>query len=442
MSETLCSGSVTTKLQRIAELASKDRRRVFTSVAHVIDLEWMKEAYRRTRKDGATGVDDCTAADYAANLEVNLSALAQRVRSGSYKPPPVRRALIPKDGGKTRPIGIPTFEDKIAQRAVAMVLEAIYEQSFHDLSFGFRPGRSAHDALVELQRRPTYWQRCWVIEADIESFFDTIDHTKLRSVLDQRVRDGVIRRLIDKWLRAGVLNQGRIEYPEFGTPQGGVISPILANIFLDEVLDRWFTTVVWPRAKGLIKFVRYADDFVLLFNRKDQAERVMAVLPKRFEKFGLRLHPEKTRMLSFNCPGRREPRTQRERSFDFLGFTHYWVKSRSGGWVVRQTTAKARFRRSLRRVKERCRRMLHAPVERQHQVLCSMLRGHNNYFGITGNGRALERFRTEVRHIWGRSLARRSGRRFAWQRFAPLLERFPLPLPHPPRSVITSKSAT
>jgi RNA-directed DNA polymerase len=273
MSETLRSGSVTTKLQRIAELASKDRKRVFTRVSHVIDLDWMKEAYRRTRKDGAVGVDGRTAADYAQNLEANLSTLVERVHKGMYKPPPVLRAVIPKAGGKKRSIGIPTFEDKIVQRAVAMVLEGIYEQDFHDLSFGFRPGRSAHDALEELQRRPTYWNRCWIIEADIESFFDTIDHVKLRSVLDQRVRDGVIRRLIDKWLRAGVVEQGRLWRPDAGTPQGGVISPLLANIFLDEVLDQWFTKVVWPLSKGRIKFVRYADDCA---PRRRGKEAVMA----------------------------------------------------------------------------------------------------------------------------------------------------------------------
>ncbi len=442
MSETLRSGSVTTKLQRIAELARKDRTRVLTSVSHVIDLAWMKEAYRRTRKDGAVGVDGCTAADYEKNLEANLSALVERVHEGTYKPPPVLRALIPKAGGKKRPIGIPTFQDKIVQRAVAMVLEAIYEQDFHALSFGFRPRRSAHDALIELQRRPTYWNRCWIIEADIESFFDTIDHARLRSVLDQRVRDGVIRRLIDKWLRAGVMEQGRLWRPDAGTPQGGVISPLLANIFLNEVLDQWFEEVVWPRMRGRSKFVRYADDFVLLFDREDSARRVMAVLPKRFEKYGLRLHPEKTRLLSFNNPDIDKPRAQRARSFDFLGFTHYWARSRKGRNVVKQRTAKSRFTRSLQRVKDRCRRMMHDPIEKQHRELSAILRGHYNYFGITGNGDALVRFRHHAVRIWGRSLARRSGRRHVWEWFQPLLKRRPLPLPHPPRSICPSEPAT
>jgi group II intron reverse transcriptase/maturase len=303
MSETLCSGNVTTRLRRIAELAREDRSRVFTSVAHAIDLEWMKEACRRTRKDGAAGVDGLSWAVYATDLEENLGALATKIRSGVYRPPPVRRAHIPKASGGERAIGIPTIEDKIAQRAVAMLLEAIYEQDFLPVSYGFRPGRSAHQALEELQRRPTYWKRCWVIDADIQSFFDTIDHTKLRSILDRRVRDGVIRTMVDRWLNAGVLEQGRLVRPDEGTPQGGVISPLLANIFLHEVLDMWLERDVRPRLRRRMQVVRYADDFVLLLEREEDARRVMAVLPKRFERFGLKLHPEKTRLLSLTARG-------------------------------------------------------------------------------------------------------------------------------------------
>ena len=442
MAETLRSGNVTTKLQRIAELAREDRRRVFTSVAHAIDLEWMKEACRRTRKDGAAGVDGCTWADYATNLEANLGALATKIRSGTYRPPPVRRAYIPKASGSERPIGIPSFEDKIAQRAVAMLLGAIYEQDFKPCSYGFRPGRSAHQALEELQRRPTYWERCWVIDADIQSFFDTIDHTKLRSILDQRVRDGVIRTLVDRWLGAGVLEQGRFMRLDEGTPQGGVISPLLANIFLHEVLDQWVEHDVWPRLKGHVRLVRYADDLVLLLQHEEDARRVMAVLPKRFERFGLKLHPEKTRLLSFDSPGLGKERAQRERSFDFLGLTHFWARSRKGRWVVKQRTAKSRFARGLKALKERCRRMRHHSLREQHEAMCRMLRGHVNYFGITGNGDAINRYRFAAIRIWGRSLARRNNRRFAWRRFKPLLESFPLPAAKPVRSVAPSEPAT
>ncbi len=442
MTETLRLGNVTTKLRRIAELARKDRTRIFTSVAHAIDLDWMKEAYRRTRKDGAAGVDGCTWANYATNLEANLEALAAKIRAGNYRPPPVRRAHIPKASGGTRPIGIPTFEDKIAQRAVAMLLEAIYEQDFDPDSYGFRPGRSAHQALEELQRRPTYWKRCWVIEADIQNFFDTIDHTMLRSFLDQRVRDGVIRTLIDRWLNAGVLEEGRVTRPADGTPQGGVISPLLANIFLHEVLDRWVARDVRPRMKGQLRSIRYADDFVLLLSREDDARRAMTVLYKRFERFKLKLHPEKTRILSFDSPGVGTERAQRARSFEFLGLTHYWARSRRGRWLVKQRTANTRFSRGLKAVKERCRRMRHHRLRDQHEALCRMLRGHFNYYGITGNGDALRRFRHEAERIWGRSLARRNSRRFAWQRFKPLLERYPLPKPRPIHSVCPSEPAT
>jgi RNA-directed DNA polymerase len=440
MNETQGSENVTTKLRRVAELAG--RYRVLTSVSHVIDLEWMKEAYRRTRKSGAVGVDGQTSTEYAANLEQNLTVLLRKLRSGTYRPAPVRRTHIPKGQGKTRPIGVPTFEDKVAQRAVAMLLEAVYEPGFHPDSYGFRPGRNAHQALVELQKRPTYWENCWMIEADIQSFFDTIDHTKLRSILDQRVRDGVIRRLIDKWLKAGVMEEGLVTRPEAGTPQGGVLSPLLANIFLHEVFDAWIVRDVWRRVKGRMKFVRYADDFVLIFQREESARRVMAVLPKRFERFGLNLHPDKTRLLSFDSPGLGRPRAQRERSFDFLGFTHYWARSRNGRWVVKQRTSKGRFTRSLARLKEQCREMRHWRLAEQHQMLCRMLRGHYNYFGITGNGEALARFGHEAERIWGRSLARRNNRRFAWRHFKALLDRYAFPKPRPIHSVQPSEPAT
>jgi group II intron reverse transcriptase/maturase len=280
-----------------------------------------------------------------------------------------------------------------------------------------------------------------VIEADIQSFFDTIEHAQLRSTLDQRVRDGVIRRLVDRWLNAGVMENGSVRLTELGTPQGGVISPLLANIFLHEVLDQWIEREVRPRMKSGMKLVRYADDFVLLFVREDDARRVMTVLGKRFERFGLKLHPEKTRMLSFSSPERNKARAQRQRSFDFLGFTHFWARSRKGRWVVKQRTAKGRLSRALKRVKEQCRRMRHVPIAHQHRTLCAMLRGHYNYFGITGNGDALRGVHYATRRIWMRSLARRNGRRFTWTRFASLIERFPLPRPSPSRSVVPSEPA-
>ena len=264
-----------TKRHWIAELARRKPGAVLYSLNHVIDFEWMREAYLQTRKDGATGIDGVTAADYEANLEANLRDLLERIKSGRYHAPPVRRTYIPKADGSQRPLGIPTFEDKIAQRAVAMVLEAIYEQDFLPCSYGFRPGRSAHQALRELYGVTTRQGQYWVIEVDIRKYFDSIPHSHLRAILDQRVTDGVIRRMIDKWLKAGVLEDGLLRLATEGTPQGGVISPILSNIFLHHVLDEWFEKEVRPRMTGPCTLVRFADDFVMTFKNHHDAKRVM-----------------------------------------------------------------------------------------------------------------------------------------------------------------------
>lgn len=441
MSETLSSGNVSTRLQQIAELARKHPERVFTSISHVIDSELMCEAYRRTRKDSAAGVDGQDAEAFSQNLEVNLQDLVRALHTGNYQAPPVRRVYIPKGDGKTRPIGIPTFADKVMQRAVTMVLEAIYEVEFHPHSYGFRRKRSAHDALRELQKRPTYWQYCWVIEADIESFFDTIDHAHLRRFLDRRVRDGVIRKAIDKWLSAGVFEEGQIHSVQNGTPQGGVISPILANIYLNEVLDRWFERDVYPRTRKRAQLIRYADDFVLLFGSEVDAGKVYEVLPKRFGRFGLKLHPKKTRLIWFSSPFTRRGRKIRKKpgTFDFLGFTHYWARSRTGKHMVKQKTSKTRYSRSLKRIKEQCRVMMHDPLKKQQSILTRMLRGHYNYFGISGNSDAIRNLRHEVDRIWGRTLARRNKRRFAWRRFLPILSRYPLPPARTVHSVCPSE---
>ncbi len=305
---------VSTKLLRIAKLAREDPKRALTTLAHHIDIEFLREAYRRTRKDGATGVDGQTAEDYEKNLEDNLRSLLDRFKSGTYRAPPVRRVYIPKgDGKKTRPIGIPTFEEKVLQRAVAMVLEAIYEVDFYYFSFGFRPRRGAHDALAYLWKELMARGGGWVLEVDIKGFFDTLDHGHLRTFLDRRVRDGVLRRAIDKWLKAGVLEDGKLLHPETGSPQGGVISPILANVYLHEVLDRWFEEVVRPRLRGEAFVVRYADDFVIVFALESDARRVLEVLPKRFGKYGLTIHPEKTRLVRFLRPRRESTGKGRDR---------------------------------------------------------------------------------------------------------------------------------
>lgn len=426
--------SVSTKLQKIAKLAQQAPDMALTTLAHHIDEAFLVEAFRRTRQHGAPGVDGQTAAHYAADLDANLERLLHRFKSGTYRAPPVRRVHIPKgERGKTRPIGIPTFEDKVLQRAVVMVLEAVYEQDFLSCSYGFRPGRSAHMAIESLWHGLMDMGGGWVLELDIESFFDTLDHAHLRSFLDQRVRDGVLRRSIDKWLKAGVLDEGRKMQPKDGTPQGGVISPLLANIYLHHVLDHWFVSEVQPRMKGKAQLIRYADDAVMVFQHESDARRVMAVLAKRFAKYGLRLHPEKTRLIDFRRPSRVDhtrPRSGGRRGFDLLGFTHYWGKSRRGRAVVKRKTSAKSLTRALRRIRVWCRQQRHQPVRHQHAVLVRKVRGHYAYFGITGNARALSTFVRQVERAWRGWLARRGGRRtMPWARFQALLARYPLPAP-------------
>jgi RNA-directed DNA polymerase len=435
MKETSGSEAVCTKLERIATLARQAPTMVLTTLAHHIDLDWMREAYRRTRKDGAPGADRQTAEQYAEQLEDNLRSLLERAKAGTYRAPPVRRVHLPKGNGETRPIGIPTFEDKILQRAVAMVLEAIYEQEFLACSYGFRRGRSAHQALASLWDEAMEMAGGWIIEVDVRKFFDTVDHRHLMDVLRRRVRDGVLLRLISKWLHAGVLEDGSISYPETGTPQGGVISPILANVFLHEVLDTWFERDVKPRLRGRAHLIRYADDAVLLFEAEEDARRVMAVLPKRFGKYGLTLHPDKTRLSPFQRPPKVPPPTggaptAQPLAFDLLGFTHHWGRSRRGNWAIKRRTAKDRFSRALRRVGEWCKAHMHDELSSQQEGLARKLRGHYEYYGITGNSEALRRFSWEVVAVWRKWLDRRSqNARMTWERMHRLLKRYPLPPP-------------
>jgi group II intron reverse transcriptase/maturase len=410
----------------------------FTSLAYRMDLAWLREAFHRTRKDGATGVDGQTWFEYAKDLENHLQSLLDRAKSGTYRAPPVRRVHIPKGGSttETRPIGIPTLEDKVLQRAVVMLLEPIYEQDFYPGSYGFRPARSAHQALNDLWQQTMNVGGGWILEVDIRKFFDTLDHAHLRQFLRRRVLDGVLTRLIGKWLKAGVMEDGNISYPEAGSPQGGVVSPILANVFLHYVLDEWFVQEVQPRLLGQAHLVRYADDFVILFTHEADAHRVMAVLPQRFAKFGLTVHPDKTRLIPFRQPRRQtnvDDGTGPPGTFDLLGFTHYWGKARNGCWVVMRKTATKRLTRAVRSIAQWCRLYRHRPICEQHAKLCQKVRGHYAYYGITNNFRSLRGFLEAVQRVWRKWLDRRNSRReMIWERFVRLLERYPLP---PPRIV-------
>ncbi len=428
---------VYTKQRRIAKLARQSPEMGFTSLAYLIDLNWLREAYRRTRKDGAVGVDGQTGEEYAVDLESNLRSLLDRAKSGTYWAPPVRRTYIPKAGSATdtRPLGIPTFEDKVLQRAVVMVLEAIYEQDFKDCSYGFRPGRSAHQALQALWDRTMATGGGWIVEVDIRKFFDTIDHGHLRELLKRRVRDGVLLRLIGKWLKAGVLEDGCITHPDTGSPQGGVISPMLSNVFLHYVLDEWFEREVQPHLKGRSFLIRYADDFVMGFTNEEDAKRVMDLLPKRFEDYGLMIHPDKTRLVPFERPSDRPKCSGTSLgtpagTFDLLGFTHYWGLSRAGTWVVKRQTSTSRYRRGLKAIALWCRKNRHLALPDQHQTLSQKLRGHFAYYGITGNSDALNRFRRCVVRLWRKWLGRRHrAGEVSWARLYRMLECYPLPPP-------------
>ncbi len=406
------------------------------SLSHHIDINWLQEAHRLTRKDGSPGVDGQTGKDYEETLGENLSSLLSRIKTRKaegYRAPPVRRVYIPKSSDALRPIGLPTYEDKLLQRGVAMILENVYEQSFYDFSYGFRPGRSQHQALKAVRDQLMEMQGGWVLQVDIRNFFDAVPHDHLQAIVRQRIQDGLVLRLIGKWLRAGVMEEGVVRYPGEGTPQGGVISPILANVFLHHVIDEWFTQMVKPRMKGHCFVVRFADDIVFGFKRHDDAQRVLAALPQRLGKYDLTMHPDKTRLLQFRRPpyNRRDSDDQDPpQVFDFLGFTHFWGRSRRGNWVIYRKTAKSRLKRSIRRIWEWLRSVRHQKVRVQHKRLVSKLRGHYQYYGIRGNSEALAKVREAARTGWRYWLNRRSEkRRMPWGRYEKLLKLYSLPYP-------------
>jgi len=421
--------SVQTKQQRIAELARRMPREAIKSLNHYIDEEWLHEAYRRTRKDAAEGIDLVTAAEYGKDLDENIRSLLNRLKSGQYYAPAVKRVYIPK-GERTdelRPIGIPTFEDKVLQRAINMVLEPIFEEDFLDCSYGFRPRRSVHQAVELLWRTAKFYGGCWVLEVDIRKYFDTIRHEHLRTFYKQRVCDGVITRVIGKWLKAGVMEGGTIHYPEEGTPQGGVISPLLSNLYLHEVLDKWFEEEIRPRLRGRAQLIRFADDAIIVFEIKEDADRVQGVIVKRFERFGLTVHPEKTRLVQYAKPDNKGGDTN---TFDFLGFTHYWGKSRSGQWIPKRKTAKSRLKRSIRKVYLWCEANRHLPIGEQWKTLCGKVRGHYNFFGITFNSKSIALFFEQAKRSWQKWLNRRNRENnMDWEKFNRLLAKYPLPQP-------------
>lgn len=424
------AGDMSPRLLEVMERAKRDPQMRFFSLAHLIDEAMLKAAYERIRKDAAVGVDGVTKEQYGERLDDNVRELHERLRTKTYRHKPIRRVHIPKDDGRTRPIGISSLEDKLVQGALREVLQAVYEPVFFEGSYGFRPGRSAHDALRVLNRALMAEGTSWVLEADIQSFFDSIDRTMLMEMLQKRIADTSLLRLVGKCLHVGVLDGEQYEMPSEGTAQGSVLSPLLGNVYLHHVLDDWFEHVVQPRLRGRARLVRYADDFVICFELEDDAKRVLGVLGARFEKFALRLHPDKTRLLPFRRPPKGQKDGKGPATFDFLGFTAYWRRSPKGSWVLTFKTRRARLRRAITAVAEWCRRHRHRPVKEQHAALTRRLAGHLNYFGVNGNLRSFGQLVWWAERVWRKWLDRRSQRaHMTWKRFKALLRTYPLPRP-------------
>jgi RNA-directed DNA polymerase len=423
---------MSTDIDRLSELAKEDPKRQFFSIAHLITPEKMYAAFLSLRKEASAGIDGVTYAEYEVDAARNIRQLHRRLKEGKYRAQPLRRVYIPKENGKLRPISIPALEDKIAQKAMVELLSPIYEQDFLDCSYGFRPKRGQHQALDEVGRvictRPTGW----ILEIDITAYFDSIVREQLIEMIEKRVNDGSVLRLIQKWIKIGVIEEGRLLMSETGTGQGQPISPLLANIYLHHVLDKWFEEVVKPRLKGEAHEVRFADDAILCFEHKEDAEKVLSVLPNRFAKYGLTLHPEKTRLLEFGRDASRNAKRQGQKAatFDFLGFTHICARSRKGKFAVHVKTIRKRLRRGLQAITDWCREHRHDPVNEQQNTLNAKLRGHYQYYGRPTNYRSLRQFYGRVRRIWRQWLSRRTrGRWLTWDRYQAILRHHPLLLP-------------
>lgn len=429
MSDAPTPRTMSPKLLKVTERAKWDPRAQMRSIAHVIDQDVLNEAFDRIRKDAAMGVDGVSKEQYGERLQDNLRALHERMKGGQYRHQPIRRVHIPKAPGKTRPIGISTVEDKVVQNALTMVLTAIYEPVFFDGSYGFRPGRSAHDALRALDAAAMRGECNWVLEADIESFFDSLDRRRLMEMLRQRVADEGFLRLVGKCLHVGVMDGEEYTEPDVGTAQGSTLSPMLGNIYLHHVLDLWYENEVKAKLAGSC-LVRYADDFVIGFQKREDAELVKQMLYQRMAEYGLRLHPEKTRLVPYQRPPRQQMGGKGPGTFDFLGFTLHWRRTRRGFWVQAFSTRTARLQRAQKALAEYCRSHRHDSVREQHAALCRRMRGHYNYFGVNGNHASLRRLYRAARRIWFKWLNRRSQRKHLnWQRYEGILHSFPLPRP-------------
>jgi RNA-directed DNA polymerase len=420
-------GGMSPGLARVAARAKRETDARFNSLAHLIEPGLLSHLFTKLRGNAAVGIDGISKAEYGQNLDSNLQDLHARMKAMKYRHQPIKRVHIPKPDGRTRPIGISATEDKLVQEALRVVMQSIYEQDFMDSSYGFRPGRSCHDALRALDRMVTKEGYVWILEADIQAFFDNVDRAKLRELLQIRIADGAFLRLVGKCLNVGVLDNSQFMRPEEGTVQGSTLSPLLGNVYLHYALDKWFETELRPELGGRGRLIRYADDFLAGFDSKAAAEKALEKIRDRLEIFGLKLHPSKTRIIGFQRPrgdGKGGPRE----TFDFLGFTHYWRKSRNGYWVPAMKTRRARMTSAMQRINDWCRRQRHQPMSDQHAGLKRRLRGHMNYFGVNGNGRCIKRIVRYTTIAWHKWLNRRSQtKRLNWKRFNDLLRAYPLP---------------
>jgi RNA-directed DNA polymerase len=428
-------------LNRLAELARDDPGRRFLSIAHLLTPQALYEAFGRLRKNASAGVDDLTYAEYEPQAWERIQELHEKLKAKRYRAHPLRRVYIEKEDGRERPISIPALEDKIVQRATVELLEAIYEQDFLPCSYGFRPKRGAQQALDEVGRIICRESTEYVLKLDIVSYFDSVVREHLMAMIERRVGDGSILRLIRKWIHVGVIEDGRLLVSERGTGQGQVISPLLSNIYLHVVLDEWFENEVKPRLKGKAFEVRYADDGLLCFQYREDAEKVLQVLHKRFAKFGLTLHPEKTCLIEFGRSAHWQGRQTgvKPATFDFLGFSHLTATSLRGKFTIHLKTMKKRLRRALKASAVWCREHRHHELEYQWTILTAKLRGHYQYYGRPTNYRSLRQFYRIVRRLWHKWLNRRTrGKTLNWTDYARLLERYPLPRPQITRAWTTS----
>lgn len=433
------NSKVSTVEIQIAERSRKFSGEALTNLHQFIDEGFLQECFDQLNKRSASGVDGETWKDYNERRSERIPELLTAFKQGTYRAPNIRRVYIPKGDGKQRPLGLPTIEDKLLQMAVTKVLTPIYEQVFYDSSYGFRPGKSQHQALEKLFEEVSYKGKRYVIDADMQNYFGTINHQCLREFLDRRIKDGVIRKMIDKWLKAGILESGQVEYPKEGTPQGGTVSPILSNIYLHYVLEEWFKTDIQPLLKGGSAIIRFADDFLIGFTDKEDAIRVMKVLPKRLAKYGLTLHPEKTKLIELD--GKQE---QGETTFDFLGFTHYMGKSRKGKRILKRKTSRKKLRLALVKMNEWIRDNRHKPIVEIITALNVKLRGHYNYYGITFNNRQLYAYQDKVKRMLHKWLNRRGGKRtWTWEKFSLLIRKWmPLMTPKIYHSYLLAKPKT